>query len=185
MIKKILVSFLITKLSDYNWRYNDLLSFRRIEASKKEVVAAKASDDMRKYSFYIGKKIHMCTWEGCGKCFTQKSHLKPHLSTHTGYKPHNCTWEGCGKSFFSNTSLNVHLRSHTGEKPFKCTWDGCDKRFSESGNMKKHMYTHTGEKPYMCPRCDHRCTRSNDLKKHFERKHKITGYEKRSIQGAR
>jgi insecticidal toxin complex protein TccC len=46
--------------------------------------------------------------------------MSKHRRTHTGEKLYPCTWEGCGKSFTESGNLKKHLRTHTGEKPYKC-----------------------------------------------------------------
>ena len=58
------------------------------------------------------KKPYSC--QVCGSAFSETSHLKMHVRTHTGEKPFPC--EVCGSAFSQNSSLKTHMRTHTGEK---------------------------------------------------------------------
>jgi DNA-directed RNA polymerase subunit RPC12/RpoP len=43
----------------------------------------------------------------CGKGFTQKHHLAPHVRVHTGEKPYHC--EHCGRRFSVVSSMRRHI----------------------------------------------------------------------------
>ena len=82
------------------------------------------------------KKPHTCTV--CQKQFSNKSHLRDHMRTHTGVKPHQC--EHCNKAFAQIGNLHQHQRTHSGEK-FLCNM--CGKSFSRRYTLDKHVLTHT------------------------------------------
>ncbi|CAK5280933.1 unnamed protein product, partial [Mycena citricolor] len=60
-----------------------------------------------------GKRVHVCTVDGCGKAFHRGEHLKRHIrSIHTHEKPFPCTFPTCHKFFNRHDNLLQHIKVH-------------------------------------------------------------------------
>ncbi|KAH8689698.1 hypothetical protein BGW36DRAFT_308597 [Talaromyces proteolyticus] len=120
------------------------------------------------------KRKHQCTLPGCGKLFTQKTHLDIHMRAHTGAKPFKCNEPSCGQRFSQLGNLRTHERRHTGEKPYSC--DICHKKFAQRGNVRAHKITHEQAKPYTCQldNCWKQFTQLGNLKSHQNKFHATT-----------
>ena len=50
----------------------------------------------------------------CGRLFTQKSHLKIHMDSHSGQYKYNC--QECGYGSSTKSSMQSHMDSHMRDK---------------------------------------------------------------------
>ena len=87
--------------------------------------------------------------ELCDQNFSQKSHLKGHLTSHKeGRVRFECSQ--CDYRATKKQNLERHLINHSGVKPHKC--DICEYSTATKDNLIVHQRLHSGEKPYACTR---------------------------------
>lgn len=93
-----------------------------------------------------GERPYSCTYEGCGRTFTEHSSLRKHKLIHTGEKPYVC--EICGKTFSQSGSRNAHQKRHadankndkrTKKAPSKNGTTALIAEDTEEGQMLQHI----------------------------------------------
>ena len=82
----------------------------------------------------------------CNRLFSNESHLKYHMMTHTGRRTPTATGEFktcsvCGKHFPTKCQLQLHERIHSGAKSFVCSL--CGQAFRQQSHLSRHCRTHT------------------------------------------
>ena len=101
----------------------------------------------------------------CSLCeYTAKcpSYLARHMLRHTRDKQFPC--EVCGVLFRTVSERNMHRRIHDSAE-HACAI--CNFKTPLKKVLDRHMLVHEEEKHIQCPRCNYRCRRLMDLKKHI------------------
>ena len=113
--------------------------------------------------------LHICSFDGCDKSFSDTSSLSKHLKLHEG-QVNLC--DQCGKTFSTKQNLNRHKKQvHSDSRPFQCTIDGCDKSFKLKGNLTEHLKQVHGPKQHQCLICLKSFTSKPYLTKHIASVH--------------
>ncbi|GAA5888654.1 hypothetical protein JCM6882_009035 [Rhodosporidiobolus microsporus] len=120
-------------------------------------------------------KKFMCTWPGCGKCYTRPARLEEHQRVHTGERPFAC--DQCSSTFARDSHLKAHMRTHSTqtEKKYPCKEEGCDKKFWTNQHLKKHIEVVHRGKTYDCPSCDDTFRKHHQLRTHIAEEHSAPG----------
>ena len=108
------------------------------------------------------------------KSFDNTSSVSEPASDTVNPKIFKCSFIGCTKQFVKKSLLLCHQKFHTGERPYRCPWKCCRKKFRRCDDRRRHYRCHTGEKPYKCPRCDRPFSRSDHLRSHLRKIHRLT-----------
>lgn len=82
-------------------------------------------------------KRFMCSYPGCGKCYTRPIRLEEHQRSHTGERPYKCP--DCDATFQRDSHLKAHARSHLSDSDKRYPCGLCDKRFWTNQHVKKHV----------------------------------------------
>ncbi|KAL9617390.1 MAG: hypothetical protein Q9160_007794 [Pyrenula sp. 1 TL-2023] len=67
----------------------------------------------------------------------------------------------------SNGSKNAAVPAKDADGKFPCP--NCNKTYLHAKHLKRHMLRHTGDRPYMCVLCKDTFSRSDILKRHFQK----------------
>ncbi|RZF44081.1 hypothetical protein LSTR_LSTR013136 [Laodelphax striatellus] len=113
-----------------------------------------------------------CDYQG-----SDSADLRNHIETHADKYPYSCHWSGCLYRSDRPASLQAHLTSHS---LFSYKHNSC--KFTSRGDLIIHTKTHTitpkrhlriqsetkQVTPVCCEYCGHKCSDSDDLKKHLQ-----------------
>lgn len=114
----------------------------------------------------------------CHKFFRRKDKLDRHFFLHTGIKAFKCKYDGCGKSYTNSSHLRRHEKDFHELKPeiydYVCDHPGCLQGFTNVSNMNRHYKTaHERSSPYTCLECKISYRQRHQLKKHQKLVHNI------------
>ena len=113
-------------------------------------------------------RLHRRTHRSCAICqatCTNFGNLTQHMKTHSAEKKFQC--DECDKFFTRGSILKRHKVIHSGIKSFQC--DDCYKSFKYLPDLKVHKAKDEARK---CKLCGVPFSRSAQLQKHMEEKHK-------------
>ena len=84
------------------------------------------------------KRPYQCGYEGCGRKFSIKAHLRTHFATHTGDSKLRCYLGDCAGTVYRNAqALTWHVHTHhTFERLYGC--ELCGRRFRLQHHLKRH-----------------------------------------------
>ncbi|XP_015124686.1 transcription factor IIIA [Diachasma alloeum] len=112
------------------------------------------------------KRIHKCTYEGCGATFKKRDRLEGHIRQHNGERPFKCTVENCDKAYATNSHLKRHVLSHT-SVPTTLICDICSLTLSNRQNLiRHHKRVHTSNRLY-CEECDQTFRKKTNFAEHM------------------
>ncbi|XP_050072315.1 zinc finger protein 33A-like [Anopheles maculipalpis] len=119
----------------------------------------KRRDELDRHNFsHTGVPAYPCLEPGCGKGYSNRSHLLRHtrtahldrpVSTHPDV---DCKHPNCTMKFASQHAMKRHYQvKHVLGKPYAC--DVCSERFWRKLQLKRHKVHHTGQYPHRCEHC--------------------------------
>uniref|UniRef100_A0A182PNR8 C2H2-type domain-containing protein n=1 Tax=Anopheles epiroticus TaxID=199890 RepID=A0A182PNR8_9DIPT len=119
----------------------------------------KRRDEHDRHRFtHTGVYIYPCLEPGCGKAYSNRSHLLRHVRANhlerTGDNGPtiNCQHPNCAMKFATKQAMKRHYQTkHVLGKPYAC--DVCSERFWRKLQLKLHKVRHTGEYPHRCEHC--------------------------------
>jgi len=112
------------------------------------------------------RKIYTCSFDGCGKSFTDTSNKRKHEKIHdTNRERYFCTTLGCTRSYSTKPDLKIHLKTHSGDLPHKCSAPGCKRAFTRLSELLSHERMHDNLFLFEC-KCGKRFRDKRTYRKH-------------------
>ncbi|KAM3467677.1 hypothetical protein MY5147_008697 [Beauveria neobassiana] len=148
--------FNIDLSGDYTLAVEDISSTSVITSQYQRRSSVKSNSPRKYNAIRSDDGLFHCQWEGCKHKPEKLKCNYEHIDSHV--KPYECKSAGCEDArFSSNACLLRHEREAHGcyghgQKPFFCSYEG-----------------YTGERPYQCVLCGDTFSRSDILKRHFNK----------------
>uniref|UniRef100_A0A182QX07 C2H2-type domain-containing protein n=1 Tax=Anopheles farauti TaxID=69004 RepID=A0A182QX07_9DIPT len=134
----------------------------------------KRQDALNRHRFqHTGVHAFQCLEAGCGKAYTNRSHLlrhvrAKHLERSADQQPPRrpCRHPGCDKMFASEQKMMRHFRDLHLNNNLRYKCDECGEQFTRKVQLRWHRYHHTGQYPHRCEPCGENFTNLKALQRH-------------------
>jgi hypothetical protein len=108
-----------------------------------------------------------CTYLGCNKSFTTRSHLNRHIQSEHEVKRFECPT--CHIKFTRKEKLKKHTAEFHKGKQYVCSYPGCNKPFKQESDLQKHIPKHSTI--HFCADCGDSFLEIKGLQDHIKNMH--------------